>query len=325
MNADNFPDFLRDSTRLYNMNYFELKSLVLQYPYCPNLHQLLLEKSVLEDHPDYEKNLARAAITSIDRRKLRQRILELRSKHEPLDVLDLAQPEDEVLVLKGLDTLEAADPLRKEEARNTYGASPIVPSQVYSPTDPGFETGDEQNDEKSALFQLDFQPVEFSSLEEIGSSLEHTHPGDTFADAQILPEDDPEEEEDMHSFDAEDDEDEDREENGDPSRNSFASWVEQFQPVHIKNKLPQLMETPRSTGSSPKKPAKELNESEQKLHKSAQKSLSFSGDLISEPLASLLARQGQRKKAIAMYEQLMLLFPEKSGFFAAKIEELKEP
>ena len=46
--------------------------------------------------------------------------------------------------------------------------------------------------------------------------------------------------------------------------------------------------------------------------------------IISEPLANLLAKQGHNEEAIKMYEQLSLIFPEKSAFFAAKIEKLKK-
>ncbi len=44
---------------------------------------------------------------------------------------------------------------------------------------------------------------------------------------------------------------------------------------------------------------------------------------ISETFAELLAGQGYRDQAIEMYKLLMTRFPEKSSFFAAKIEALK--
>ena len=47
------------------------------------------------------------------------------------------------------------------------------------------------------------------------------------------------------------------------------------------------------------------------------------GEVISETYADLLAAQGYKDQAIAMYTQLIEKFPEKSRFFAAKIEALQ--
>lgn len=46
-------------------------------------------------------------------------------------------------------------------------------------------------------------------------------------------------------------------------------------------------------------------------------------EIVSETLAILYHKQGNTPKAIRVYEKLRLLFPEKSGYFAARIEVLK--
>ena len=56
----------------------------------------------------------------------------------------------------------------------------------------------------------------------------------------------------------------------------------------------------------------------------AKKSLQEQPDLASETLADLLVRQGQYTKAIKIYQRLSLLNPEKSVYFAATIENLKQ-
>ncbi len=48
----------------------------------------------------------------------------------------------------------------------------------------------------------------------------------------------------------------------------------------------------------------------------------LSDEVYSETLAELLESQGHTTEAIAMYEKLRLKYPEKSRFFAAKIEKL---
>lgn len=49
-----------------------------------------------------------------------------------------------------------------------------------------------------------------------------------------------------------------------------------------------------------------------------------SGEGISETFADLLAAQGYKDQAIEMYIKLVEKYPEKSGFFAAKIEALQQ-
>ena len=59
------------------------------------------------------------------------------------------------------------------------------------------------------------------------------------------------------------------------------------------------------------------------MHELAAKSLEENDDMISETLADILAWQGNYKKSIEMYQRLCLLIPEKSDYFAAKIEKLR--
>ena len=47
-------------------------------------------------------------------------------------------------------------------------------------------------------------------------------------------------------------------------------------------------------------------------------------NLMSEELAKLLASQGNKERAIEMYEHLILKFPEKKAFFALKIRDLNQ-
>ena len=58
------------------------------------------------------------------------------------------------------------------------------------------------------------------------------------------------------------------------------------------------------------------------FEQNAMKSVKKTSTIISEPLAEILTSQGHLDDAKKMYEQLMLKYPEKSIYFAAKINSL---
>ncbi len=58
------------------------------------------------------------------------------------------------------------------------------------------------------------------------------------------------------------------------------------------------------------------------IEDNARKSVTKSSAIISEPLAEILASQGHLDDSKKMYEQLMHKYPEKSSYFAAKINNL---
>lgn len=66
----------------------------------------------------------------------------------------------------------------------------------------------------------------------------------------------------------------------------------------------------------------EAEEIPEPIFRQAMESITIESSLISESLAEILARQGKKEKAIAMYKKLSLRNPEKSTYFADRINEL---
>jgi len=56
----------------------------------------------------------------------------------------------------------------------------------------------------------------------------------------------------------------------------------------------------------------------------AKKSLEDQGGMVSDTLARIYMNQGNFDKAIKAYEQLKLNYPEKSTYFAGRIEKVRE-
>ena len=74
-------------------------------------------------------------------------------------------------------------------------------------------------------------------------------------------------------------------------------------------------------------PVEEIKKEKKKKKKKKSKhldSLQDKPEIASEQLANLLVNQGHIEQAIAMYGRLSLKYPEKSSFFAAKIDSIKD-
>lgn len=110
---------------------------------------------------------------------------------------------------------------------------------------------------------------------------------------------------------------------------NYTNWLLQQKTVNgdhpiveedVKNIDLNRAEKEQEVAKKKKKKPKEIS----KTAKVAKKSVRKAEVIISEPLADILAAQGHNKKARKMYSQLSLIFPEKSVYFAAKIENLKK-
>lgn len=339
MNAESFAEYLKNPSKLYQLNYQELKSLALQYPYCQNLQWLLLHKSGIDHHRDFENNLEKAAAGSLDRTLLFQQIKTVLDQEKPTEALRL----DEVLELQDLSKLR----LRTESLpREEKVQQPLQNKET--PTEPVIKKTDFREEEEDELdFSLDIPLDKVTRLpEEL----------DKIIEAPITQEKEEQEgsgentgeiEWEISNLESAD--------SGQELENQLDKGDYNVQEPTVNIQNPSLMDTqseessieqPETSGQHPmpksafdswskyepprlslktgkKESPKRSNEKE--VAKIVEQSVQEKEGLVSETLAAILARQGQTEKAIKMYERLILLFPEKSAYFAAQISKLKRP
>ncbi len=103
MNSENFHEYVKNPSMLHQVSYQELKSLVLQYPYSPNLRYLLLLKSLFDQNKEFDRNQVLASLSSPDRKKLRQLVKQYSRMGEIQENYAL---NEDFLELKDLSVLE---------------------------------------------------------------------------------------------------------------------------------------------------------------------------------------------------------------------------
>lgn len=280
MNAENFSDYIDDPSLLYQMNYQELKQLILAYPFCSNLRYLIAKKTKQEQHLDVTRNLRLASVYSPDRKQLFKYLM----SEEIVKAIDL---EEETLELKQLNELDL-QPIELVLDDQPAAETPEISfnyEEVPEVSDTAVETPLEESTELEQDGAVDSIPAHSEEDNEINVALEGEP--ELLEELPII-EDTP-----------------------------FVS-----EPIQ---ELPLVAETstdlpPANIGYIKKR--NRYRQPELSILSSIEPITNTAESSTTETVPKVLPKKIQ--KSIAVYEQLALLFPEKSDFFAAKIEKLKE-
>lgn len=317
MNAESFSTYLDQPAKLYQLPYQEIKNLVAEYPYSANLRRLLLLKSKIEQDPKFEQYLHDLASSTLDRRHLYEfvtreipQLLELDTEpEERLELHDLTQmrEKDKIPVIQEEQEEErptvpisAAVPLEIEEPADELDSFPEVEAlEPTVPLEPSLEASAPPAAPEAAAPEEEEAPVQEEA---------HTQPEEEVAEIAPIP----------------------------PYRVSTALLTTLISGSLLagakispqpKTKFSSWQEHRSKSGRDWKALRKRSKSSQIKPPKAkevAKQSVQDPANLASETLARLLVRQGQYRKAIKIYQRLSLLYPEKSRYFAATIEELKQ-
>lgn len=346
MNTETLVECLEQPSRLFQINYQELKSLVLQYPYFANLRYLLLQKALQSGQKDLDKLISMAALYSLDRTFLYEMVEA--GVPEPGQAAESVVAEEDYLHLPRLNfSMEnGGEEENKEDAPAPSGIQALV--DVPEPGESEENTHSKTNfSALEALFSEDEEDV-FTFLEEndMETNGKNTTLWETlntfFPEGEILFEGKASRAGKLaansvrasatwyrrNAVDLEGEIPKDKKRDAgvfDPGRNrpaplpkdSFESW-KNMEPIPSfrLGTLRKPRYAPDEAGVSDKVPKTKFARS------IAMQSVSEKEDIASETLAELLVRQGNNKKAIEMYQRLSLLFPDKSSFFADRIEQL---
>ncbi|MCB9081357.1 MAG: hypothetical protein H6555_06560 [Lewinellaceae bacterium] len=352
MNAQLLSEYLQDISKLYQLPYEELKTLTLQYPYAQNLHILLWIKSVMDKHPDQEKNLRRAALYCVDRNTLQHQDQLLRQQpplaeeafllnEEFLELQDLSEAQARLEKIPLPDITAKEDPVIPQVNQILPAAS----SNILTPSE-SFQTEPEE-DRWTQLFSppleagepiADMDPGETPGPDEIlagwAAIMASWDTGAAIEQPQQAPPsppavETPTVETPVSPTPATDNSAAKETPVVRPTpKTSFTSWIHQFQPPHVQDTLVDLMEgrqrEENKRAQKKKKKKKKRKPADEEVMRVAERSITDNQDLASETLARLLVQQELYQRAIRVYERLILLFPEKKALFAAEIDSIKK-
>lgn len=262
----------------------ELQQLVRRHPAFGPGHLLLAKKLEGEDSSAY-----RSAIDTLSLYVPNPLWLTNLLSGEADGVEPVEHPIESIQPLSSDDfiTAEQERPFTKEEVVVQAEPKNVAPIEAQSDNEEVVETVEEGQPELTIRIpELRIEPIDPETAE---LSFEPYHTVDYFASQGILVR---EEERPKDRFSEQ--------------LKSFTDWLKTIK------KVPVTEIVAASTASD-----------ERKVEQMAEKSIT-DREVVTEAMAEVWEKQGDRSKAAAIYRKLSLLDPAKSSYFAAKIEHLKQ-
>lgn len=351
MNKETFINYIEDNHLLGNSSINELTELVNEFPYCSTTHILLSMNLLKDDHFRYDAEMRRTAIYAADRNVLRKHIRQL-SKQVETAVL----PDEDVEVVEVVN-VEESETTAIVETESVEEIAEIHEEQLEDiarkETEPEAELQKDlvgAKEKEPAELIREFQETTLQNhlevVEEPPEKSAEAKKTDADQEEQLNPEEEIAEE--VITLKTEEAEVVIAEELEKPKLEKEDTLAELRKIVE--NRLKQIekdrqlkaqkeeLELKPPKRKKPEKAASELIDSFIKTepsitrHKAAffnpadaaKDSVMDEENIVSETLAEIYFDQKKFKKSIRIYKKLSLKFPEKSSYFAARIEKVAE-
>jgi len=311
MHADRFLAYLENPTQLLHLSFAELEALELEFPYSRNLQLLLFTKAWLEKHPQADLLLQKVSLFSTCRRSLYQYVQSLSELMVPAGTT--AGEEDfDILELKELHTLS---PTLTDKEYPRQQTRHLLDTDVFNvkkrKSIPHIPDRAAIRQKLETLFNESFaEPLPTLPLstpppaqarlspplrKKTGTHTAPTQPRSAAAEPG----------EQAPSV-------------GPLPKSNFPSWQSALSRSMVSERLLALHQQLFPPNES------DSNSDQLQIPEIARQSVADNLELASETYADILTQQGEYEKAIAVYHRLILKFPEKTAFFAGKIELLKK-
>jgi len=310
MTAQRFADLLQYPHLTEVPDETEVSRVLMRYPYCQSFHILRAKMQEYTRHPDAKKSLHLAAAYSTDRTFLYHTMKNLhkdKSLNMPKQVVDFTHIFDEqVLILEEPPMSEFEILAAPVEAVTSTVTNGNHMPEIEKPITQVVEI--EPFEEIEFPEEKEEQPLAFTTIfdwsekeDEVQKEKKDTISADSVEDNTVA----------TYTPD-------------------FTEWLTNLEAPQVtafgekkkKRQVRKVKKIPQAIKAKPEAKSKITGDKGKRLKKLIEKSIVTDNDLASETLADLLILQGKNKKAIKMYRQLSLKFPEKSAYFAAQIEKL---
>jgi hypothetical protein len=288
MTQENFTQYLLNTDALDANSLLEIKELVNTYPYFQTAYILYLLNLQKLNHTDYNKQLSFASAHLSNRKLLKQKTEELLKKEKTT----------------GKTSLE----LKKEESEIIKEINVIAESTV---SDVSSTLQDNNTTQSEKIIDINTpQSTEIQEISITNQQVDYLIEEDKKIDEKI------------------DNETNNLNQNKDLSINLLASEVADNLDATSDITTTESDIQPNKEEIIDKfikgKPKINALQSNKDYSLDIDKnSLAENDDFVSETLALVYEKQGYYTKAIKIYQKLILEFPEKSSFFASRIEKLK--